>query len=85
MALLAQCNGPILLKFCSQLYDLNIRYRYLAGSSMHYKRRDVSSEHESIMNAAIHGDADFASEYLLQHYRETGAFLSLLFDDVHSH
>ncbi|MCO4841232.1 MAG: GntR family transcriptional regulator [Rhodobacteraceae bacterium] len=75
MALLASCDAPILLKFCSQLYDLNIRYRYLAGSALNYKRRDVSKEHEGIMNAAISGDADLASEQLLNHYRKTGAFL----------
>ena len=75
LALLANCEGPILLKFCSQLYDLNIRYRYLAGSALNYKSRDVSSEHKSIMEAAIAGDADAASVHLLNHYRETGAFL----------
>jgi GntR family carbon starvation induced transcriptional regulator len=32
-------------------------------------------EHEGIMNAAISGDADLASEQLLNHYRKTGAFL----------
>ena len=76
MALLNRCDGPILLKFCSQLYDLNIRYRYLAGSALNYTRRDVSQEHQSIMEAAINGEADRASEHLLSHYRETGAFLS---------
>ncbi|MDA9361867.1 GntR family transcriptional regulator [Ascidiaceihabitans sp.] len=76
MALLGCYDAPILMKFCSQLYDLNIRYRYLAGSAMNYKRRDVSSEHQSIMAAAIAGDADEASAQLLSHYRETGAFLA---------
>lgn len=76
LALLAQCGGPILLKFCSQLYDLNIRYRYLAGSALDYQRRDVSKEHHNIMEAAIAGDADAASEHLLNHYRRTGAFLA---------
>ena len=33
MALLAACGSPILLRFCGQLYDLNVRYRYLAGRS----------------------------------------------------
>lgn len=75
LALLANCEGPILSKFCSQLYDLNIRYRYLAGSALNYQRRDVSQEHQNIMQAAIAGDADTASSHLLHHYRETGAFL----------
>lgn len=75
MALLAKCERPILLKFCSQLYDLNIRYRYLAGSAVNYKRREVGSEHQSILDTAIEGDADGASTHLLSHYRKTGAFL----------
>jgi GntR family carbon starvation induced transcriptional regulator len=75
MALLDNCGAPILMKFCSQLYDLNIRYRYLAGSALNYQKRDVSVEHEGIMEAAIAGDADAVSERLSQQYRRTGAFL----------
>lgn len=76
MALLGCCDAPILLKFCSQLYDLNIRYRYLASSAMNYKRRDVSHEHQNIMDAVIAGDGDTASAELLSHFRHTGAFLA---------
>lgn len=75
MTLLDRCDAPILMKFCSQLYDLNIRYRYLAGSALNYQRRDVSKEHASIMQATIAGNADLASDLLLKHYRKTGAFL----------
>lgn len=75
MALLANCERPILLKFCSQLYDLNIRYRYLAGRALNYKRREVANEHQSILDTAIEGNADAASRHLLSHYRKTGAFL----------
>ncbi|NNK77803.1 MAG: GntR family transcriptional regulator [Litoreibacter sp.] len=82
LALLENCNSPILLKFCSQLYDLNIRYRYLAGSALNYKQRDVSKEHEGIMNAAIAGDVEAACEQLLNHYRKTGAFLVGLLDEA---
>lgn len=82
MALLANCDAPILMKFCSQLYDLNIRYRYLAGSALDYQKRDVSLEHERIMEAAIAGDADAASERLSQHYRQTGGFLVRLLGEA---
>ena len=82
MSLLSQSQSPILLKFCSQLYDLNIRYRYLAGSALNYQKRDVSQEHKSIMEAAIAGDAESASAHLLHHYRETGAFLASALDDA---
>ncbi|MEM1235569.1 MAG: GntR family transcriptional regulator [Pseudomonadota bacterium] len=75
MALLSACASPILLRFCDQLYDLNIRYRYLAGSAKSYPKRDVSKEHEDIMAAAVDRDADAAVSKLLQHYTRTGQFL----------
>lgn len=79
MELLANAASPIMLKYCSQLYDLNIRYRYLAGSSLNYRRRDVGDEHKGILDAAVARDAEMASERLLNHYKLTGAFLSGLF------
>lgn len=79
MVLISQCAAPILHKFCSQLYDLNIRYRYLAGSALNYQKRDVAQEHDEIMSAAISGNADRASGLLLAHYRATGAFLASTF------
>lgn len=76
MALLEACNSPILLRICGQLYDLNVRYRYLAGQSKSYARRDVEAEHGAILQAAIDRDTDKACETLLDHYRKTGAFLA---------
>ncbi|OSP54874.1 GntR family transcriptional regulator [Pseudoruegeria sp. SK021] len=75
MALLANCGSPILLKFCSQLYDLNVRYRYLAGRSLDYKSRHVGDEHAEILAAAVKRDVGLASDRLLSHYQKTGAFL----------
>jgi len=76
MKLLASCQSPILLRFCDQLYDLNVRYRYLAGRAKSYKRRDVASEHRAILDAAVERNVEKASELLLVHYRRTGAFLA---------
>jgi DNA-binding GntR family transcriptional regulator len=73
--LLSACHSPVLLKFCNQLYDLNIRYRYLAGQAIDYSKRDIGKEHTDIMNAAVDRDADLACRMLLDHYRNTGAFL----------
>ncbi|MEO1549226.1 MAG: GntR family transcriptional regulator [Pseudomonadota bacterium] len=81
MTLLQSAKSPILLKFCSQLYDLNIRYRFLAGNALDYQRRDVGQEHKGILDAAIARDADMASARLLQHYRMTGQFLAGLIDE----
>ncbi|MFW2587427.1 GntR family transcriptional regulator [Sagittula sp. SSi028] len=75
MALLARCNSPILLGYCSQLYDLNVRYRYLAGRSRNYGKRDVRAEHRDILDAAVAREVDLASQRLLSHYQQTGSFL----------
>jgi len=76
MALLAGCNSPIMLRYCSQLYDLNVRYRYLALRSKNYLKRDIPKEHLDILDAAIARNPDLVSERLLSHYRQTGAFLT---------
>lgn len=75
-ALLVACNSPILLRFCDQLYDLNIRYRFLAGKSSRYGHRDVSKEHKHILDAVLDRDIESASERLTQHYTRTGDFLA---------
>ncbi len=81
MALLSNAQSPILLKFCSQLYDLNIRYRFLAGRTLNYQRRDVAKEHSGILDAIVARDADLASERLINHYQMTGEFLAGLMSD----
>ena len=73
--LLAACGSSILLRFCQQLYDQNIRYRFLSGRSA-YPKRDINQEHADIMQAAIDRDANSAVAALLSHYRRTGDFLS---------
>ena len=75
MALLSNAASPMLERYCSQLYDLNIRYRYLAAGGASYQNRDIAAEHEDIFDAAVRGDAEVASEALLSHYRLTGEYL----------
>lgn len=82
MALLENCGSPILLRMCGQLYDLNIRYRFLANRSQSYKKRDVSREHTKILEASVDRDADLATERLCEHYSKTGAFLTGLFESA---
>ncbi len=82
MALLENCTSPILMKFCGQLYDLNIRYRYLAGQALNYQKRDIAAEHAAILDAAIERDVDRAADRLLSHYRQTGAFLTDLLSEA---
>ena len=75
MALISACGSSTLMRFCEQLYDENIRYRNLAGSSA-YPKRDVNQEHEDIVGAALDRDADLAVDRLTAHYGKTGAFLA---------
>ena len=75
LQLLQACDSPVLLKFCNQLYDLNIRYRFLAGGSLQYASRDVGAEHTDILNSSIGRDTKAAVDALLDHYRQTGVFL----------
>ena len=82
MALLANCPSPILMKFCGQLYDLNIRYRFLAGRSSNYAARNVTGEHRAILDAALARDVTQARTHLLDHYQKTGAFLVHHFDET---
>lgn len=75
MTLLSNAKSPMLERFCSQLYDLNIRYRYLAAGGARYQHRDIMAEHKEIFDAAVRGDAEAASVALLSHYRLTGEYL----------
>lgn len=80
MALLQGCGSPVLLRFCEQLYDLNIRYRFLAGKSSRYTNRDIGKEHQNILDATLARDENLASKELVNHYQVTGEYLSDQFD-----
>ncbi len=80
MALLDNAHLPMLERYCSQLYDLNIRYRYLAAGGPSYKKRDIAAEHQNILDAALNRDADAATAHLIDHYRSTGEYLSSQMD-----
>ena len=80
MALLDNSGLPMLERYCSQLYDLNIRYRYLAAGGESYQKRDIAAEHQDILDAALNQDADSATEHLIEHYRRTGEYLSSQMD-----
>lgn len=72
--LISACGSSIMLKFCDQLYDQNVRYRQLSGTKA-YPTRDVSAEHGAICDAALARDGDLAAELLVAHYSRTGKFL----------
>ena len=64
----------MLLKYCDQLYDQNIRYRQLSGAKA-YPKRDIAEEHSAICDSVLARDADLAAELLIKHYRHTSRFL----------
>jgi len=74
MTLISACESTMMMKFCDQLYDQNVRYRQLSGK-VAYPTRDINSEHGAICDAALARDADLASELLMAHYIHTGEFL----------
>jgi GntR family carbon starvation induced transcriptional regulator len=80
MALLANANMPMLERYCAQLYDLNIRYRNLAARGPRYRTRSVQNEHQEILEASLERDADLAARLLIDHYRNTGNYLSSQMD-----
>ena len=75
MALISACGSSILLNFCHQLYDQNVRYRHVAGK-VAYPKRNIAKEHQAIMRAALDRDVEAAVDGLVKHYRSTGAFLA---------
>jgi len=75
MTLISECGSTMLLKFCDQLYDQNIRYRQLSGTKA-YPKRDIAEEHNAICDSVLARDADLAAKLLVSHYQRTSNFLS---------
>jgi len=74
MALISACGSPILLRLCSQLFDENNRYRYIARLNPS-ARRNVYEEHEEIAEAVLARNADLAVRLIVAHYTTTGKLL----------
>lgn len=74
MTLIAECGSSMMLKFCNQLYDQNIRYRQLSGKKA-YPTRDVAEEHSAICDAVLARNAQKASDLLVDHYKKTSGFV----------
>src|SRR5690606_26768240 len=74
-ALLTGCGSPMLLDYCGQLFDQNIRYSQIARA-VSQSERDNDIEHVEIADAALERDADSAVDRLLAHYRTTGKYVT---------
>jgi GntR family carbon starvation induced transcriptional regulator len=68
--IISACKSELLLYFCDQMYDLNIRYRRVAGSPVD-SARDVENEHTAIVQATLARDEESAVGLLLAHYNRT--------------
>lgn len=75
-ALLAACDAPPLLAFCTRLREEADRYRALS-SALAYPGRDVAAEHAAIAEAALDRDADRAAGLLAAHLEATAAFVGV--------
>ncbi|MGY2905523.1 GntR family transcriptional regulator [Bradyrhizobium sp. URHC0002] len=68
--LIAQCGSRSLIAFCDQLADQLYRYRRLSIQKA-FPGRHVADEHQTIVNAALSGDADKAAALLTDHFTAT--------------
>jgi DNA-binding GntR family transcriptional regulator len=75
-ALIAHCGSPRLLDLSDQLYVETQRYRLpcLVGPMVGTPARDVATEHQQIMDAALSRSED-AVRYLAEHYRRTAEII----------
>ncbi|MEM8540806.1 MAG: GntR family transcriptional regulator [Pseudomonadota bacterium] len=74
MTLISECGSSMLLKFCDQLYDQNVRYRQLSGEAA-YPKRNVAEEHNAICDAVLSRDGELACALLVSHYNQTSSFV----------
>lgn len=73
--LISACGSRYILEFCNRLYDLNIRYRNIAGR-IAYPARRIDEEHRAILDLTLAGDADGAVAALISHYETTGGYVA---------
>lgn len=74
-ALVATCPSRFLLDFCARLGDHATRYRRLAMRAA-YPNRDIDTEHRTIAEATLSGDANAAVDMLTTHYRRTASIVT---------
>ncbi|WPZ14682.1 FCD domain-containing protein [Nitratireductor rhodophyticola] len=76
-ALISACRSNWLLDFSDKLYVETERYRFpVLGGPRARPSRDLTLEHQEIMDATIARDAEKAIALLSRHYRRTGETLS---------
>ena len=69
--LLAACGVPVLIDLTNTLSDLTQLYNRWATSATNWSGRDLSAEHQAILDAALARDAETTSRLLSEHYHGT--------------
>lgn len=69
--LLAACGIPTLIDLTSTISDLTQLYNRWATSATNWSGRDLSAEHQAILDAALARDAGTTADLLADHYRRT--------------
>lgn len=69
--LLSACGVPVLIDLTNTLSDLQQLYNRWATSATNWSGRDLSAEHQAILDAALARDAETTSSLLAAHYRGT--------------
>jgi DNA-binding GntR family transcriptional regulator len=70
MALISECGSERLLGTCSNLFDQAERYRRLSVQ-LRRQPRDISAEHNDLMQAVLERRAEKATELLVCHITQT--------------
>jgi GntR family transcriptional regulator, carbon starvation induced regulator len=79
LTLVSRSGSRYLRTFCEQLYDQNMRYRFLLiKNKKNYKKRDINVEHKNILEAVLKRDTKKAKQLLIEHYKNTGSFLTFV-------
>ena len=75
ISLISRSGSDYLTKFCEQLYDQNLRFRFLLiKNKKNYLARNVNKEHQDILNAVISRDIVSAQKNLVRHYKVTDKY-----------
>jgi DNA-binding GntR family transcriptional regulator len=75
MTLISRCRSEYLVKFCEQLYDLNLRFRFmLIKQKKSYHKRQVNTEHANILKHVLKRDENKAVNSLIGHYNITDKY-----------
>lgn len=69
-SLIEACGSQLLLRFCDQIHDLNIRYRRIAAPPRE-DERNVDAEHAAIVDAVLARSEERAVDLLIKHYSRT--------------